>query len=205
MFGLESKQAKNGPFTPKPLVKIYTLNSEQSKQIFTNPLSFFDEVCILTKMKTWGSSSSSLLKHFLASIPMSTSYKITYPWSKETMKFDQVWLLLPSDAFVINILVWFFLYLVRYSEEKDEGWQLQSVHSVTRMMWPFVLVHSVWSKPLLQVTQPEKEVLQVQTSYGIMVRNVHPWATYAWIIIRTFLSYHISNRHGKILHPSWGR
>lgn len=110
----------------------------------------------------WASSVSSPLKHFLESInPKLTSYKINYPWSEETVKSD----LLGLAATILRCfrhkyisVGFFFLYLVRYSEGKDEGWKLQSVHSETWVTWPpFILVHSLWSKLLPQVAQPERK------------------------------------------------
>lgn len=42
--------------------------------------------------------------------PTIASYKINHPRSQETVKLDQVWLLLSSGAFLINILVCFVLF-----------------------------------------------------------------------------------------------
>lgn len=184
-----------------PLVKIYTLNSKQSKRIFTIPLSFFfDEVCILTKMKTRENSASSPLKHFLESTrtrPTLASYKINYPWSQETVKLDQVWLLLSSDAFVINILVWFFFFhLVRYSEDKDDS--CTRVHSETRVMWPSLFWSTACDPNYCYRQHGQRE--RSAPSPNKLWHHGEKCASVSYICLknsRTFLSYHISNRCGE--------
>lgn len=82
-----------------------------------------------------------------------------------------------------------FLYLVCYCEEKDEGWQLQSVQRDPKDAAPFALVHSVWSKLPLQVAQPERKKCskskQVMVSWWEMcISELHAWIIQgpSWVI-----------------------
>lgn len=168
---------------------------------------FFDEVCILTKMKTWGNSASSPLKHlFLESTrirPTIASYKINHPRSQETVKLDQVWLLLSSGAFLINILVWFSFFFFG-SLLWRQRWQLQSEHSETRVMWPSLFWSTACDPNYCYRLHSQRE--RSAPSPNKLWHHGEKCASVSYICLnnsRTFLSCHISDLYGKILRPKF--